>query len=165
MSDFTNRCASTLEVNGDEASKAEKYDEALAAYSTALSLSPSMSRTLLVKWARLILVRGSANEAFDAAGKVPSHNVPLMDVDFLSLQFQIPKLLVYQAVCDVLEQDGRLTEAIQCFQKMQNDLTEDTSMYTAWEVGKCVQSSISRGIPNILDRPSMSLYGEIGKLG
>ena len=54
-----------------------------------------------------------------------------MDVDFLSLQLQIPKLLVYQAVCDVLEQDGRLTEAIQCFRKMQNDLTEDMSTYTA----------------------------------
>ena len=59
-----------------------------------------------------------------------------MDIDFLPLQFQIPKLFVYQAVCDVLEQDGRLSEAIQCFQKMQNDLTEDTSTYTAWEVGE-----------------------------
>ena len=136
MSDFTNRCASMLEANGDEASKVEKYDEALAAYSTALSLCPSTSRILLIKWVRLILVRGSANGAFDAAAKVPSHNVPLMDVDFLPLQFQIPKLLVYQAVCDVLEQDGQLTEAIQCFQKMQNDLTEDTSTYAAWKVGE-----------------------------
>ena len=71
------------------------------------------------------------------------HNVPLTDVDFLSLQLQIPKLLVYQAICDVLEQDGRLTEAIQCFQKMQNDLTKDTSMYTAWEVGEWVQGGLS----------------------
>ena len=70
MSDFTNRCASMLEVNGDETSKVGKYDEALAAYSTALSLSPSMSRTLLIKWVKLILVRGSANEALDAAAKV-----------------------------------------------------------------------------------------------
>ena len=70
MSDLTSRCASTLEVNGDEASKAEKYDEALAAYSTALSLCPSMSRTLPIKWVRLILVRGSAHEALDAVAKV-----------------------------------------------------------------------------------------------
>ena len=70
MSDFTNRCASMLEVNGDETSKVEKYDEALAAYSTALSLSPSMSRTLLIKWVRSVLVRGSASEALDAAAKV-----------------------------------------------------------------------------------------------
>ena len=71
-----------------------------------------------------------------------SHSVPLMDVDFLLLQFWIPKLLVYQAVCDVLEQDGRLTEAIQCFRQMQNDLTEDMSTYTAWEVGEWVQGSV-----------------------
>ena len=70
MSDFTNRCASTLEVYGDEALKVEKYDEALAVYSTALSLPPSMSRTLLMKWVRLILAHGSANEALDAAAKV-----------------------------------------------------------------------------------------------
>ena len=70
MSDFTNRCASMLEAHGDETSKVEKYDEALAAYSTALSLSPSISRTLLIKWARLVLVRGSANKALDATAKV-----------------------------------------------------------------------------------------------
>ena len=59
-----------LEVNGDERSKVGKYDEALAAYSTALSLSPSTLRTLLSKWVRLIFVRGSVNEALDAATKV-----------------------------------------------------------------------------------------------
>ena len=165
MSDLTSRCASTLEVNGDEATKVEKYDEALAAYSTAWSLSPSTPRILLSKWARLILVRGLANEALDVAAKVPSHNVPLMDVDFLSLQFQLPKLLAYQAVCDILEQDGRLTEAIQCFQKMQNDSTEDTCSYTAWEVGECVQGSMSRDVPNIINRLSTSLYGEAGNFG
>ena len=88
-----------------------------------------------------------------------------MDADFLSLQFQIPKLLVYQAVCDVLEQDGRLTEAIQCFRKMQNNLTEDMSTYTAWEVGEWVQGCIFRDVPNILDRLSTSLYGEAGEFG
>ena len=82
-----------------------------------------------------------------------------------SFQFQIPKLLVYQAVCDALEQDGRLTEAIQCFRKMQNDLTEDTSTDRAWEVGEWVQGSVSRGILNILDRLSTSLYGEPGNFG
>ena len=163
MSDFTNRCTSTLEANGDEASKVEEYDNALAVYSIALSLSPSTLRTLLVKWARLILVRGSANKALDVAAKVPSHHVPLMGVDFPSLQFQIPKLLVYQAVCDVLEHEGRLTEAIQCFQKLQNDFIEDTSTYTAWKVGEWVQGSVSRGVPNILDRLSTSLYEEAGK--
>ena len=166
MSDFTNRCASTLEASGNEALKVEKYDEALAAYSAALSLSPSTSRTLLIEWVGLILVRGSANGALDAAAKVrvSQCTLGLVDVDFPSLQFQIPKSLVYQAVCDVLEQDSRLAEAIQCFQKMQSDLIEDTSTYTAWEVGEWVQGSIARGVPNILDRLSESLYGEAGKI-
>ena len=94
-----------------------------------------------------------------------SPNVLLMDVDILSLQFQIPKLLVYQAVCDVLEQDSRLTEANQYFQKMQNDLTEDASTYTVWELGEWVQDYVSRGVPNIFDRLSTSLYGEAGQFG
>ena len=59
-----------LEANGDKALKVEKYDEALAVYSTALSLRPSMPRTLLIEWVRLILAHGSANEALDAAAKV-----------------------------------------------------------------------------------------------
>ena len=163
MSDFTNRCTSTLEANGDEASKVEKYDEAFAAYSTAVSLSPSTPRTLLSKWARLILVRGSVNEALDAATKVRVARCILeLDVDSFSLQFQLPKLVIYRAICEVLEQDGRLTEAVR-FQNIQNDSTEDTSTYTAWEVGEWVQDSVSRGVPNILNRLSTSLYGEAGR--
>ena len=70
MSDLTNRCASTLEANGDEVSKVEKYDEALVAYWTALSLGPSSLNIILIKWVRTTLVRCSANEALDAAAKV-----------------------------------------------------------------------------------------------
>ena len=70
MSDFTIRCASTLEANGDEASKVEKYDEALVAYSTALSLDPSSLNIILIKWVRTTLVRCSVNKALDLAAKV-----------------------------------------------------------------------------------------------
>ena len=70
QSDLTNRCASTLEANGDEASKVEKFDEALVAYSTALSLGPSSLNIILIKWVRTMLIRCSANEGLDAAPKV-----------------------------------------------------------------------------------------------
>lgn len=70
LSDFTNRCASTLEANGDEASKAKKYDEALEAYSTALSLGPSSPHTILIGWTKVMLVRGSVNEALDSTTQV-----------------------------------------------------------------------------------------------
>ena len=69
-SDSTNRCASTLELSGDEASKIKKYDEALAAYSAALFLGPLIPNTILIKWMRTMLVHGSVNEAGDAAVKV-----------------------------------------------------------------------------------------------
>lgn len=59
-----------LERVGDEASNAEKQDEAVAAYSTALLLSPSTPNTVLMKWARLILIRRTANEVLNAATKV-----------------------------------------------------------------------------------------------
>ena len=59
-----------------------------------------------------------------------------LNVDSFLIQFPVPRLLVYQTICDILEQDGRLTEVIQCFQKMQDDLTEDTSTYATWEVGE-----------------------------
>ena len=59
-----------LERDGDEASNTEKQDEAVSAYSTALSLSSSTPHTVLVKWANTILVRGSTNEAWSAAAKV-----------------------------------------------------------------------------------------------
>ena len=45
-----------------------KHDEAVAAYSTALSLTTSV--TVLTKWARIILIRCSASEALGAAAKV-----------------------------------------------------------------------------------------------
>jgi hypothetical protein len=69
-SEFTNRCTSTLEIIGDEASTAEKHDDALAAFSTALSLCPSTPSTVLIKWAKTMLIHGSANEALGASTKV-----------------------------------------------------------------------------------------------
>ena len=70
--EFTNRCVTTLERIGDEASNVDKKDEAVAAYSAALSLSPSTStsKTVLVKWARVMLFRGAAHEALNNAIKV-----------------------------------------------------------------------------------------------
>ena len=61
-----------LERLGDEASNTDKRDEAVEAYSTALSLSSSTVNTVLTKWTRMMLLRGSANNALDAASKVCS---------------------------------------------------------------------------------------------
>ena len=69
-SEFTRRCATTLERVGDEASNAKKQDEAISAYFAALSLSSLTPHTVLVKWASMTLVRGSANEVLSATAKV-----------------------------------------------------------------------------------------------
>ena len=61
-----------LERVGDETSNAGKRDEAIAAYSTALSLGPTIPNTIMIKWAKMILKHGSAHEALSAATKVCS---------------------------------------------------------------------------------------------
>lgn len=69
LSEFTKRCVAKLQRIGDAASNAKKDDEAIAAYSTALSLSSPKS--VLVKWVNMLLMHGSVNEALNAATKVP----------------------------------------------------------------------------------------------
>ncbi|KAF8555339.1 WD40 repeat-like protein [Imleria badia] len=127
VSDFAHRCKASLERIGDEASSVEKYDQALEAYSLALSLGPSSPNTVLIKWVNAMLTRGSANEALAAAAK-----------------FELPKFLIYQAICDVLERDRYVSVAIEYFKQMQSELTEDTSTHperAAWELdfrARCV---------------------------
>ncbi|KAH0831376.1 hypothetical protein J3R83DRAFT_14039 [Lanmaoa asiatica] len=106
--EFTNQCIFTLEITGDEALSSGKHDEALTAYSTALLLSSSTPNTLLSKWASTVLMCGSANEALSAATK-----------------FVFPRFDVYRTICDALEGDGHITEAIECFRRMESELGED----------------------------------------
>ena len=72
LSVFKRKCVVALESIGDEALRAENYDEGLRAYSIALSTSPPSPGGLLFKWARLMLLHGSPNEILDAATKVCS---------------------------------------------------------------------------------------------
>ena len=55
---------------GDKASDAKNLDEAILAYSTALSVGHSSLLPVLNKWARIVVVRGSCSEAWDAAAEV-----------------------------------------------------------------------------------------------
>ncbi|KAI9571793.1 hypothetical protein HD554DRAFT_1824610 [Boletus coccyginus] len=111
LPEFTHRCVTTLERLGDEASNAGKQDEAVAAYSTALLLGPLTPNTALMKWAGVMLSRGSADEGLRAAVK-----------------FNVPRFVVYRVICDILEEDGRLMEAVECFRQLQNALPEDTGV-------------------------------------
>ena len=71
-----------------------------------------------------------------------------MHIDILSGQFEVPSFLVYRVICDILEGNDRLTQAIECFQQMQNDLPEDTGANDGraqWELGKGAQPRHSWG--------------------
>ena len=62
-----------------------------------------------------------------------------MDSDFLSVQFNVPRFVVYRVICDILERDGRLTDAVECFQQMQSELPEDAGVHderAEWELGE-----------------------------
>jgi len=109
LEDFRNQCVSQLRAIGDEASSAGKHIEAFLAYSTILLLASSPPHTVFLGWARMGLRCHSADEVLGGADK------------FMSSKFHL-----YRVVCDILEEDGRVTEAIECFQKMKNDLLEET---------------------------------------
>lgn len=68
--EFRPRCATALEGIGDMALSDKKHDEAVASYSTALSLSLPTSSSILMKWTSTMLVVGSVNEIPGAASKV-----------------------------------------------------------------------------------------------
>ncbi|KAG8217950.1 hypothetical protein J3R82DRAFT_6121 [Butyriboletus roseoflavus] len=107
LSEFKNDCESMLKIIGDEASSAEEEDEAVAAYSAALLLSPSTPNTFLTKWAHKMLTRSSVSEVSSAAAKLPN-------------------FIICQTICDILEEDGRVSEAIKCFLQFQSELGEVT---------------------------------------
>lgn len=84
---FSRKCVITLENLGDDASKVGNHDEALAAYSTALSLDLSTPNCLLTKWASTMLLRVSAHEVLDVATTKACFSSPsIVDADkpFLS---------------------------------------------------------------------------------
>ena len=61
------------------------------------------------------------------------------DVDSLLVQFEFARFDIYRAMCDILEWDGRIMEAITCFQLVQRELCEDTSIHnerTQWELSE-----------------------------
>jgi len=45
--------------------------------------------------------------------------------------------VIYRVICDILERDGRFTEAAECFGQMQNELPEDAGSHNErleWEL-------------------------------
>jgi hypothetical protein len=70
------------------------------------------------------------------------HESLKLDIYSCSVQFKLPRFFIYRVMCDMVEGDGRITEAIECFRRMQSELSEDTSMHderAQWERGGWLQ--------------------------
>ena len=74
LSDFSQRAAEQLEVLGNTAAVAQRYDEAISLYTTALSLKPRSPQGILVKRSKMYVSVESWKRALDDADQV-SHFV------------------------------------------------------------------------------------------
>ena len=63
---------------------------------------------------------------------------PDIDVPLLA-QFQLPRFTMYHVLCDLLEGEDGVTEAIVCFRRMQDELAPDAGVqreHMQWELGE-----------------------------
>ena len=69
LSDFRQRAAKQLEDLGDTAA-AQRYDEAISLYTTALSLKPHSPQDILAKRSKMYMTVGSWEQALADANQV-----------------------------------------------------------------------------------------------
>ena len=81
LSDFRQRSFKKLEHLGDTAVVAQRYDEAISYYSTALSLNSLSPQGILIKRSKARLATGPWKQALDEANQV--HHFCLMEVDLV----------------------------------------------------------------------------------
>ena len=68
----------------------------------------------------------------------------------------------------MVERDGRVMEAIECFQQMRSELSQDTTMHDEreeWERGGWLRRHLGRADPNTPLRFSRALCREAGGAG
>ena len=82
-----------------------------------------------------------------------SHGALLLNVDVTFLaQYMFPRFTIYCALCDILEREGKITEAIGCFRQMQSDATVGVSVCNeraGWELSKWSWSGATKICLNI----------------
>ena len=70
LSDFRQRAGEKPEDLGDTAAAAQRYDEAISLYTTALSLKPRSPQAILVKRSKMYMAVGSWERALEDANQV-----------------------------------------------------------------------------------------------
>lgn len=86
------------------------------------SLGPSNPTLLLAEWARIKLASSSWKDVLVAADGVRIFALRYPMSLTLSLKFTVPRVMIYRAICEYLEMADRLTDAIDCFYRMVNEL-------------------------------------------
>ena len=103
-------------------------------------IQDTFAARLCATLANTLLICGSADDALTAARKVCSPLIGWSWIStlFFSAQFKLPKFHILRAMCDTLERNGRIREAIACFQRMKSEQAKATSSHDErehWERG------------------------------
>ena len=88
-----------------------------------------------------------------------------MLIYFYFAQFKLPGFIIYRAICDILEGNGRVDEAIRCFRSMHTELTTEKSFYNEraqWELGRWLWSDAADACLSICCRFSTAMHRPAG---
>ena len=111
------KCVAALEQIGDEASRTRKDDEALAAYTAALSLCPSSPNALLNRWVRTMLFHGSTNKILDGAREVSLRGAVIINAHILFISLGLQKLLFIMRCAMFLKEMVELQKQSDVFER------------------------------------------------
>ncbi|KAG8216354.1 hypothetical protein J3R82DRAFT_6433 [Butyriboletus roseoflavus] len=145
--DFKQRCAEKLARFGDDAADAQRHDDAIIQYSTALSLNPASPQDFFNKRSREYVAKWLWEYALDDTTQ--NHQVITLDPlspwgyenvltewakvnltdgswgNALTTAGSVPRLVIYRVVCERLETVDRVMDAIECFHEMENELVQE----------------------------------------
>ena len=121
ISDFRQRTAEKLEDLGDNAAAAQRYDEPISLYTTALSLKPRFPQGILMKRNKIYMTVGSWEQALDDANQVQhfvtGRSIPLMH-HYQMIKLDPTSPWGYERRHAALHATGDYDSAINAFQEM-----------------------------------------------
>ena len=108
-----------------------------------------------------MLLRSSTHEVLNASTKVCSMANSNLRVDVVFLaQFKRPRFTIYRALCEILEGNDRITEAIGCFRRMLSDPTANEGVCDEreeWQLSKWSRSGATEVCLSIQHRFSTAM--------
>ena len=139
--DFTQRCLSTPEDDGDPAQHSN-------------AAMPHTATPLLREWAKATLSYCSWKDALVSTVSVSISSCSLRFAcsNALALQFIAPRSFIYQAVCERLEAMDRITDATECFLQMTGELGKQMNSdrdLREWALGEWLCISSYNCLPSV----------------